>query len=333
MNDIGFNVDYMSVVLSDCISASNEVRECTYGFSKVAGHVDSELSSFNSEARKAVTRIQAHISEIRDLIRDLDGKISKAESKRQKELNPPPKPSVPSNATPEQKNAIMSSYHSKVSQVEAQNAQIRKQNERIDSYISKCNEAKSKLEDLISHLHSVESTMKSEIELTVSRVHEFTGQVLGISNGCSRVCSAMSEFGTVFEKVCDDARSIYNMEPTGISSYVYMDRQFVIKNTHAHLVGSGGGVFNFSGHHSESKEEKTSKKDAQRDGEPLIKEKDEASFFEALAGADKIKMPSSNLHKLGGKKFMAKMNQMGYTLALQEDGAAIDSNGMLHWEK
>ena len=333
MNDISFNLDYMSIVLRDCSSAVEEVKDCTYDFIKIADHMEKELSSFSTEGKKAVRNVQAHISETRDLIRELDGKASKAESKKKKELPPPQKPSVPEKATPEQKNAIMSDYHNKASRVDAQNAEIRKQNERIDAYVSKCKEGKSKLEELISHLHRVESSMKSEIDLSVSKAHEFTGHTLEIKNTGSRVLSAMNEFCSAFSKAYDDAGALYSMEPMGISSYSYMDRLFVIKNTHSHTASSGGGVFNFSYNDSEPTQEKASVKAPRSDGELLIKEREEASFLEAIATADKVRMPSANLHKLGSKKFIAKMNEIGFSLVNQEDGSTIDSSGMLHWER
>ncbi len=332
MSDIRFDLNYMNIILSDGYKTEKEVSDSIHGFAKITQKMESELSSFSGEGTKAVRTIQAHIFEIRDLMSEMDRKASDAEKKRQKEVQPPSKPSVPSNATPEQKNAIMSAYNDKVSKVEAQNAEIRKQNERIDAYVSKCNEAKSKLEDLISNLHQLESAIKSEIELTVSRVHEFMGQAHGINSQGARINSAMSEYNSAFKEAYDSAEKLYLMEPSSISGYSFNDKQFVIKNTHSHILSTSSFSFNFSSQQSEAREVKK-EKPKPIDDELLIKDRNEASFFENARGASKIKMPSANLHKLGGKKFTDKMKSLGYTLVTGDDGSTIDSNGMLHWEK
>lgn len=332
MIDICFNLSYMSIILRDSNGAENEVSNCIAGFAKVSQRMESELSSFSGEGMKAVREIQARISEIRDLTREVDSKASRAESRKQKEIQPPQRPSVPSNATPEQRNAVMSAYNNKVSQVEAKNAEIRKQNERIDAYIKKCNEAKSQLEEIISKLHQIEEALKSEIERAVSRVHEFTGQAHGIMNYNARINSAMQEFTHAFRETYESAERLYLLEPSSIHGYSYIDKQFVIKNTHSHILDSSGASFSFSGDDSKSTK-KEKRKEEPKDTELLIKTRDENEFFAEAEGAGKIKMPSANLHKLGGKKFIAKMNEMGYTLIAQEGDSFIDSNGMLHWEK
>ena len=67
--------------------------------------------------------------------------------------------------------------------------------------------------------------------------------------------------------------------------------------------------------------------------ELLITAKDKNAFFEAARGAIRIKMPSANLHRLGGKAFTAEMNDLGFFTVPQSDGSLIDLNGMIHWEK
>ena len=331
MSDICFDLRYMSTVNSDCNSAECEVGNCISGFAKVSQRMENELASFSTDGIKAVRAIQAHILEVRDLIRDTENKALCAEGKRQKEIQPPQKPSVPSNASPEQKNAIISSYHERVSRVDAENAEIRRQNERIDEYLKRCNAAKQQLEEIISKLYEAEALLKNEIERTVACVHEFMGQAHGITAYNARINSAMREFTYAFGEVYRAAEKLYLAEPSSIHSYSYVDRQFVIKNTHSHILTSGGGSFNFSG--DESIAIKTENKNGEpEDAEILIRERSEEAFFASISGAKKIKMPSANLHKLGGKKFVAKMNGMGYTLITQADGSAIDSNGMLHWE-
>ena len=332
MNDICFELNYMSNIERDSNSAESEVGNCIAGFAKVSQRMESELSSFSGEGMKIAREIHAHILEIRDLTREVDSKASRAESRRQKEIQPPQRPSIPSNATPEQRNAVMSAYNNKVSQIQAKNAEIRKHNERIDAYIKKCNESKNQLEGMVSKLHEIEALLKGEIERVVSRVHEFMGVARGTMNYNARVNSAMQEFTRAFRDTYEAAEKLYLMEPSSIHGYSYVDKQFEIKNTHSHILGSSGPSFVFSSGDS-IPTRKAEKKEKPRDEELLIKDRNEDDFFANAQGADKIKMPSANLHKLGGKKFIAKMNGMGYTLVTGEDGSTIDSSGMLHWEK
>ncbi len=333
MNDIRFDLNYMHSLRSDFLKAEGEVSSCACGFSKIAQKMESELSSFSGEGMKSVRDIQVKIHQIRDMKAEIDRKAASASSKKQKEQPPPPRPSVPSNATPEQRNAILSKYSESVNQVEKQNAKIRSENQKIDEYVSKCNGAKSKLEDIIGNLHQLEESMKSEIELSVSRVHEFTGKSRSVSVDFSKSSSAMGDFNHAFDQVYSAAEKLYLMEPHQITGISYMDKQFEIKNTHSHFLGSSGGFF--VGHSNEYDREQAPKKETPKpkDTELLVKERDVDSFFESIEGNNKIKMPSANLHKLGGKKFTAKMNEEGYTLVIQGDGSFIDGSGMIHWEK
>lgn len=332
MNDIHFDLNYMNIIRRDCGGAEKEVSDSIAGFAKIAQKMGGEISSFSAEGVKAIRNIQAQIHQVRDLMREIDGKASCAESKRQNEIKYPQRPTIPSNATPEQRNAIVSSYNSKVSQIDAKNAEIRKQNERIDQYKKKCDEAKKQLEEIISQLHQVEEALKSAVEHAVSRANEFVGQANSIMNQNARVNTAMKEFTYAFHQAYEDAERLYMLEPSTVRSYSFVDKQFVIKNTHTHILGSSSGVsFNFSSDDSVPRNQE--KKEKPRDTELLIKDRDEATFFAKAEETDKIKMPSANLHKLGGKKFIAKMNDMGYTLVTGEDGSTIDSSGMLHWER
>ena len=115
------------------------------------------------------------------------------------------------------------------------------------------------------------------------------------------------------------------------SSQSMIDRQFVVKNNH---VRTGGGFsFEFSGLNSVETQLKKEKVKKTTDEELLVKERDEEAFFDTITNVFKFKMPSSNLHRLGGKKFISKMQLLGYELVVFEDGSTIDNSGMLHWER
>lgn len=335
MTDIRFDLNYMHMLQGDFTKAEGDVISCAHGFQTVSQKMEGELSAFNAEGVKAVREIQSQIFEIRDMKSDIDRKITSAEGNRKKEMEIPPRPSVPSNATNEQRSAIMSSYNDKVSQIQAKNAKIREENQKIDEFKCRCEGAKSKLEELISKLHQLEEAVKKEIEHTASKVHSFMGQANSLKNDFSRASGAMGEFNHAFKETYDAAQALYLMEPSGIRSFSYNDKQFVIKNTHSHILGSGSFVgFHFSGGgERESAFKVTDVEKTDTKAEVLIKDRDEQSFFESVGDSEMIKMPSSNLHKLGGKRFTAQMNEKGYVLVTQKDGSTIDSSGMLHWEK
>ena len=67
--------------------------------------------------------------------------------------------------------------------------------------------------------------------------------------------------------------------------------------------------------------------------EVLIKERQQTAFFNKIVGLNKIKMPGANLHKLGGKAFLSKMQDMGWMLQYSSSGSMIADDGMIHWKK
>lgn len=342
MSDVCFDLNYMHTLLGDGYKAENEVSESVYNFEKVTQKMESELSSFSGEGIKAIRGIQSSIFEIKDLISDVDRKIVNAKKQKQEEIKPPSKPSVPANATKEQANAVMSAYHDKVSQVDAQNAEIRAKNQRIDEYVSRCEGAKYELEAIISQLHQLEDSIKSEIDLAVSRVHEAIGPAKDAVNQGSRASKAMGEYNYAFKSTYEDAEKLYMLEPTKISYSMSIDRIFEIRNNHSHMstggfsfssfgMQPGGGAFSSSSNTASSSAYTATSTSSEE--ELLVRDRDEATFFAKISGISKIKMPSSSVHKLGGKRFNDKMSALGYSAVLQPDGSKIDINGLIHWEK
>ena len=64
-----------------------------------------------------------------------------------------------------------------------------------------------------------------------------------------------------------------------------------------------------------------------------MREKSADAFWTAIEGASCFKMPSANLHRLGGKALLAELESLGYGLVKQKSGSVIDENGWMHWEK
>lgn len=331
MNDVCFDLNGLQFAVDDAGKIENGVKNCTYDFEKMYQKAEGELSSFNSEGAKAVNRVRDCIAEVSDEIRDIESRKSQANSKKQSEKPMPPKPSVPSNATPEQQKSIMSNYYDKVAKVEQENERIRKENDRIDKYIAKCDEAIHKLNELIEKLQRVGESVKSEINRAVTKAHEFFGKAHSVISDNSRINSAVSEFSYAMTSTYESAMELFEFESSKVPYYDFIGRQFTLKNTHTSIKVTS--PFQASSFSRDDEREETTVKTADKKEEVLIRDREESAFFEKANNSERIKMPSANLHKLGGKCFMEKMKSLGYELVLQSDGATVDINGMLHWEK
>jgi hypothetical protein len=123
-----------------------------------------------------------------------------------------------------------------------------------------------------------------------------------------------------------DAEAIYNMKPVDIRGYSYIDRQFEVRNRRATASHVGGVDFRPYSAVTENGKKALGKQN-------VIREKEASAFFDVINGSQRIKMPSANLHRLGGKSFISKMNDMGYTMSAHADGSFVDADGMIVWEK
>ena len=330
MSDICFDLSGFSFATDNASEARESIANCHHSFEKLSNKAQGEVSAFNTEGARTLHSIKDAILEVRDEISTIENKRSQAQGKKREEKPMPQRPSISSNATPEQRNSIESAYQSKVEAVQKENERIRKENERIDEYVKKCEEAISKLGEIIDKLHRLEERTRSAISHAVSTANEFSGKAFSINAYGSRVNSAMGEFIAVFDRAYESAQRLYEMSPSRVEAYAFVDRQFTIKNTHVARVSAPTFV-DFTSEDEEVKVKNEVK--AKVDEELLIRTRNEEEFFNAISGASRIKMPSANLHRLGGKGFIAKMNSYGYELALQPDGSSMDINGMIHWEK
>ncbi len=331
MNDICFEMNNLYFAWRACAEAQSTVRESIFGFDDAVRKLENELSLFNNDVKTAVSDIQNHISAVKNMIEKTEQKLAAANGKKRQEIKPPERPSVPQNAPAALKNAIICDYQKRAEHTYEQNANIREQNRVLDEYISKCNGAKKELEAVIGEFYRLEAMIKSEAAAANSAVGDFLGRARDISGRGTKINAAMGEFYRVFDRVYLAAQKIYMMEPSDVKRFLYIDKQFAIKNTHSHI--SQGGKAHYSGDGARSASGAEAENTAPYTEETLVKERDAQAFLELAQNALRIKMPSANLHKLGGKAFIAKMNESGFSIAMQADGTAIDSNGMIHWEK
>ena len=257
--------------------------------------------------------------------------IFEIDYKKLKELAPPPPPSIPSKATSEEKQAAMASYNAAVKKVSTQNTAIREQNRKIDNYVSSCNTAKSKLKAIIAKMRSVEASFKSETTYYESQADPLCEAAVAAVKQSSTINAAMNSYYSAFDQVYQAAQRIEMLTPSSIKERFDI-RQIKIRNTHTHSSAPSVFEYGFSSQQGSVSSKSYVIINAPTD-EVLIKSKDEASFFESLKNANRIKMPSANLRKLGGQAFIAKMNELGYTVIIQENGTIIDMDGRIHWEK
>lgn len=330
MNDICFEIENMHLALKDSLNAENQVKENLYALQEFTKKLKRELPSFTEHSRKAVGNIQAQIRQVQALIHTVDQKVADAQSRKQQELPPPKKPAVPANVTQEKLTAIASDYRSEERKVDAKNEEIRAQNDRIDEYIPRCHKAKEKLKAILSNLYHLEDSAKSETEQTVSAAQEALRRAQEAADQDSKINAAMQQFYSVFARVYETARKLYELEASSVRSVSYLDNQFQIRNNHSHISAADSVAFFPVGTVST---EAKSLRSAAADDELLIRSGDRTAFFTSAAGACRIKMPCANLHKLGGNRFTAEMESLGYRMVRQSDGTVIDTQGKIHWEK
>ena len=136
-----------------------------------------------------------------------------------------------------------------------------------------------------------------------------------------------------YNSTLEDAVAIATLTPSKIEPYYYADKQFEIKNQHGRVFGSYVASFRNSSETTSTSSSTSTLDTLSADDEILINDREEFSFFDKAKNVSKIKMPSANLHKLGGKAFIAKMKARGFSLQTLSNGSVIDDSGMMHWEK
>ena len=336
MNNVCFDFRKMRAVYDNCIQAQNKLSESVSGLSDLSNSLEAEISAFNGEGGKTISQIAGKIHSVTLIINEVESKKTSAISKKQEELPQPTKPAIPAKATAEERNAIINAYYENLRQVEVKNANIRKENARLDSYVSKCNTIISNLKDILFRLKQIQMQVKNEISCAISNANE---QLVRVKESCKSFNSLeknMQLFNHAFESTLDDADTLVSLRPASIKSNYYINR-LDIKNRHGRTASASSSVSARTLFTDFSEEERAENPDAPitplTNEEVLIKERQQTAFFNKIVGLNKIKMPGANLHKLGGKAFLSKMQDMGWMLQYSSSGSMIADDGMIHWEK
>ena len=177
--------------------------------------------------------------------------------------------------------------------------------------------------------------VKNEISCAISNANE---QLVRVKESCKSFNSLeknMQLFNHAFESTLDDADTLVSLRPASIKSNYYINR-LDIKNRHGRTASASSSVSAralFTDFSEEERCEDSNALNSLGGGEVLIKERQQTAFFNKIVGLNKIKMPGANLHKLGGKAFLSKMQDMGWMLQYSSSGSIIADDGMIHWEK
>ena len=333
MIDAKFDLSGIEFVGKSTREIETTISNCAYDFEKVCSTLNSEYSAFQSDKSRAESGVQNKINQVSQIISQVESDKKSALQQKQKEKSYPPKPSIPSNASNEEKQSIVSSYQDRVRKIDIENQQIRKENQKIDEYAHRCDVAISQLKEIVEKMRPFIARIKTVGSHVTTVVEDFRMKIYETKNSNKIVVSSVKTFNTALSRAHDAAQKIVLLEPRRVSGYYDVDKQFTIKNNHNH--SASPSIYSFSGVSSGGNIQSGSyaTSSATVDTSDIINEKDVDAFFDMIEGKDEVSMPSSNIRKLGGRKFTDKMKLLGYETVIQDNGAIIDKNGIVHWEK
>ncbi|MBP3321516.1 MAG: hypothetical protein J6M12_04110 [Clostridia bacterium] len=325
MKDICFDFEKIQFSYKDALQLEEQIKGSEADSDKLLQYTEDRRSSFSDHEKRALRGIHSKISTVKGLIDEVSKKSAAVQAKKRERIAPPPRPSIPTNATAAQKDAILSSYQERIRSTDKENAEIDRQNARIDSYCAKCAEKKAELEQILSALYQLETQLEKTHAHTLSETAEQMQKMRSAGIQRKKSVTAMGAFCVALEETLRCAQRLFLLKSTTVKADPYLHKHFQIKNTHSSLPQTKGSVFQ----HLPSK----TTEPISFDEEVLIQSKTSDDFIDCAAGLDRIRFPSAHLHRLGGKAFLERMNELGYTAVLQSEGNTIDSNGMIHLEK
>lgn len=333
MTDAKFDLNGIEFVGKSTREIESTVSNCAYDFEKICSTLDSDYSTFQSDKSRAENEVQRKISRVQEMIKQVENDKKSASQKKQKEKPYPPKPSIPEKASNEEKHSAMSSYQEQVRKIDIENQQIRKENQRIDEYLQKCDDTIEKLMEIVVKMRPFVDCIKKTGSHVTSVVEDFRMKIYETKNSNRRVVSVIQTFNATLSRVRDAAQRIILLEPRAIGDSYGIDKQFSIKNNHNHSTSPTIFSSNFISNAGNIQAGSYASSSATLDKSDIINENDVDAFFDLIEGKDEVSMPSGNVRKLGGKKFTDRMKQLGYETVIQDNGAIIDKNGIVHWEK
>lgn len=300
---VKFNIDFMTSLLDDCGEINGDMVSCFESFEIINKRMQEELISFTREGQDSIRQIDDYLNNIISLIRRIEYKIDNYE---------------------------------KLLEYLRKNGDNAKKIHITEQKLQKCHSIKNQIEPLTKEIPPLQRMLKEKIKSVTTIVNDASSKNQSLAQQNRNIKNAIGEYNHVFHGVFEAAKSIYYFEATSLNSASYSNRFLDVKNTHDHSfskVSSAGSSYSSASYGNSSTSSRIQEVDSLMEEEILIKERDSNVFFEKASISKRIKMPSASLHKLGGKDFIAKMNEKGYEMIKNEDGSTIDGKGMIHWEK
>lgn len=329
MNDVCFHIDQLWIAQSYGLRAENAINDSTYGLRDLQPKLENEITDLQRYAKQGITEVQKKIQELKAQIRGLQEKRDAALCQKEDPVQPPAQPVITDDTSPNEREERMREYHDRVSATDEKNAQIQSKNQKIDTFAEKCDAAIREIETAVSTLQQLELAIRNAQAGTHGAASEKMVDLSSAIHQGPGLRDAADLFNRAFARTFQCAQAISTLEPKQMGRSYSVDQQFRIQNTRTRAIHSSvPGAFV-----RESRRETKKTPNASPGPEQLLRERDAAAFFARAAEENRIRMPSANLHKLGGKTFLGQMQQLGFHILYQSDGAMIDEHGMIHWER
>lgn len=323
------NIIQQSGIIAETMSQS--VKDVQIVQDKVSG----QFGSVFAEIKSQINLINTRLASSKSLKNLCAAKIDETR-KLLKPLSPlPDRPSVPLYESPEMKLKVSAKYQEDIKRLKRENEICRQNNVECEKRINQLQIISKELDSAISILESCLQKLQSCATKIYSAQNEYESQRI--------LC---------LQKVDVSAKNMYGWFNAAQISY---DCALDILRCRDSVSGSGGlssaFTINLSGRNPGSYYSRNSVAFSDTSGgyeesvavrrnngerqTVIVNEKVAAKVFEQIAiydgGEVIIKIPASNLYKLGGQKFIDEMGN-SYTL-IQNDGGIIGNDGYISWRK
>lgn len=303
---------------------------------KVQEKVFAEFKLIIDELNKQINLIKSKLSYADSVKASCADKLAKTQNQFKPLWALPNRPSLSQSASQEERQKAFEKYQLELSRVEHENAICRRNNEEVEQRIKQLQQcskdvdaAIAMLGNCLQKLQTCETKIKSEQKEYDSRIRTFTDSAYASVNN-------MVEWRRVAQDSCDCALNVLHCNDSGGGDGGLRLSFTIDPSGHYTVVADVGSGAVFSASTSESENSATVRKSADEYRTIIIKEKSSTKVFEQLSGYGDcnitVKIPASNLHVLGGQKFLDEMDSHCFIL-LRKDGGIIGNDGYITWEK
>ncbi len=351
MNDVYFSLNDLYFANKECAQTAADMKEAIGALAQITERLSVELAELLQTYATKISRIEEKIAAVQEERHRVAAKREHAAAQTKEELKSPSKPDLPENIPPQMRNQVMQAYQKKAGEIDAKNQAIRTQNRKVAECCQQCDRAEEKLDHALSGLHHLMEQAQKEKARLAARIQDSINRAREEMARADRIECKMNAFEYALEQVYQKAGMIAEMQASGVGYDDYITKRFRMANRHLHVrsgrvsfASHASGGYGASGTASEGvgTDPTTEPEDAEEGEESgKIEESEEIlmtcceadAFFASLGSVGRVRIPSDNLPKLGGRRFVAQMEAQGFFVRRQPDGSKIDINGMIHWEK